>query len=182
MPVSAQSQLSETEDTKAVIQDVEGLRLELVQRTQDPGSLEVQFDLFVYAQINSDRVQVTWQVGGSSELKSPETQTLNVQSGRTYTVSATVLPRQLGTTDISATVQAFSASGTYLATAKKTFGTYTSGEVYPVSGEYRLAQIANVLRWGSVLGMVVIAGIWLAGFVKARLNVWLHKDELAQMV
>ena len=46
--VAAQSSiegLSQTEESKPIIQDVEGLRLEIVQRIQDPSTMDVQFDL-----------------------------------------------------------------------------------------------------------------------------------------
>ncbi|MBL8015146.1 MAG: hypothetical protein JNK26_03080 [Candidatus Doudnabacteria bacterium] len=166
-------ELSETESTVPVIQDVDGLRLQLVQRTQDPTSGEVQFDLIVYPKITSDRVQLTWSVNGASELLSAEKQVLNLVAGNYQVISAVVKPRQLGVTDLLARVEGFTAGGVYLATAKKTFGSFATGEVFPLTGEYRFAQIVGGIRTLAIAFIVLILIYWIVSFARQKLRAWL---------
>lgn len=179
--VSAQSPIdgvSQTEESEPVIQDVEGLRLELVQRIQDPTTMQVRFDLIVYPQITSDRVQVSWEVVGVSEVLSPKVQVLNLVAGNQYAVSLTLKPRQLGLTDIVARVEAFAADGVYLSTARKSFGSYATGEVFPVTTEYRVAQVVNLARTLAFVGVVGIMLYWLARYAYKRIQQWLKRDSV----
>lgn len=163
----------------AVIEDVEGLRIELIQRTQDPVTQEVQFELVVYSQINSDRVQVTWQVSGVSERLTEEKKNLVVASGGKYVISMRLKPRQLGVTDVLARVEAYAADGVYLATAKKSFGSFASGEVFPATTEFRVIQLLISLRAIALVVAVIISAYWIGTYAYKRIQAWLHRDDLA---
>jgi hypothetical protein len=57
------------------IEDVEGLRIELNQSTQDPSSKRVKFEMTLHPTVNSDRVRITWEIGGKSTV--PEVEEMN---------------------------------------------------------------------------------------------------------
>lgn len=179
--VSAQSPIdgvSQTEDSKPVIQDVEGLRLNLVQRTQDPITGQVQMDLIIYPQVSSDRVQLSWEVAGVSEALSPKVQVISLKAGNQYVVSFLLKPRQLGLTDVVVRVEAFAADGIYLSTARKSYGSYASGEVFPITNEYRLAQVINTARTLALIGIVLIGAFWLGKFAYTKIQIWLKRDSV----
>lgn len=172
-PVAAQ-ELSQTEETKPVIKDLDGLRLEIVQRTQDPTTKEVQFDLVIYPKLTSERVQLTWTVTGTSELLTPEKVNLSIVEQNPLVVSAILKPRQLGVTEVLAKVEVFSAGGVFLATAKKTFGTFASGQVYPISNDFRLAEMVGAVRSTAIFLLVLIALYWVSMFVRNKVVAWLQ--------
>lgn len=179
--VSAQSPIdgvSQTEDSKPIIQDVEGLRLEIIQRTQDPTTMELQFELIVYPQITSDRVQVSWEVVGVSEVISPKTQVLNLKAGNQYVVSMVLRPRQFGLTDVVARVEAYAADGVYLSTARKSFGSYANGEVFPITTEYRIVQVVGIVRQVAFLTLLGIVAYWVGRFGYRKLQEWLKRDSV----
>jgi len=170
-PVWAQEASIETmEEQPAVIQDVEGLRLQIVQHTQDPVTKEVRLDVVVYSQITSDRVQVVWQVNGVSRLLTPDTNSLTVAPDKSYVVSATILPQGFGTTQVLARVQAFQVDGTYISTATKTIGSLATQEVVPITTQYRVAQIVLFIRTFALVVLVLIIAIILTvlGFVQFK--------------
>jgi len=127
-----QAQQANAQDEQPVIQDVQGLRLQIAQHTQDPYTKEVRLDVVVYSQITSDRVQVVWSVNGVSKLLNPAggVVTLSVQPNQYYVTSAVILPQGLGNTQIVARVQAFQADGTYISTASKNIGSLGSRDVF----------------------------------------------------
>jgi hypothetical protein len=128
-------------DSEVKVQDVEGIQLQLIQNTQDPGSKHVKFDLVIASQVTSDRVQVRWEVTGKSELVSGGgTTTLRVVPNEIYTVPLVVWPREFGVTNVKAFVEAFQVDGTRVATASQTFGSYEDGEVFPPTDDHNLVK------------------------------------------
>jgi hypothetical protein len=63
----AQEKDVETE-REVEIEDVEGLRVELNQYTQDPHSKRVKFEMVLLPTVNSDRVRITWEISGTSTV------------------------------------------------------------------------------------------------------------------
>jgi len=162
-------------DDQIVIKDVEGLRLNLVQQTQDPGTKEVRFDLVIYSQITSDRVQISWSVTGSSELITDKSESMYLTPGNTYTASATVKPRTFGATKLIVTVEAYEIEGTYISTASKEFGTFTNGEIYPITDEYKAAQLTYYLQFVAIIIIVILfLGVTII-FLLKRFTKWYHK-------
>jgi hypothetical protein len=156
------------EEQPAVIQDVEGLRLQIVQHTQDPQSKEV---------ITSDRVQVVWSVSGVSRLLTSDVMSLSVEPDKSYVVSAFIVPQGFGTTQVLARVQAFQADGTYISTATKTIGSLATQEVVPVTTQYRVAQIVLFIRTFAlvVLLLILVVILAIAGFI--RFNKILDRND-----
>lgn len=180
MLIYAQSQLQEGAeaiefDASTKITDVEGLQLELVQNTQDPGSKEIQFDLVIKSEITSDRVQIIWEVNGKSEIVNTEQQvcTLSVAKGETYRVSLTIKPRAFGITDISAKVEAFQIDGTRVASASKTIGSYENGEVFPPTEGHDLAKTLYFARILGTVAVGVLGTVAVGYFAYRRFNRWL---------
>ncbi len=168
----------EAVSTDPVIKDVAGLRLQLVEHTQDPSSQQVKFELVIYSQIDSDRVQVTWTVKGSGKLNNESKQTIaKIESGKVYRAEALVQPQAQGTIELSAKVEAFAADGIRLSTASQTIGVYPSREIFPITANYRIAQIALVLRAISAVGIILILGFFLAKFAYKLFRKWLDRDE-----
>lgn len=168
-----------SETTKAPeIKDVKGLRLQLVQHTQDPQNQHVKFELIAFSQITSDRVQITWNVTGSGRLVSDSKQTLsNIEVNKIYRLDADVLPQIQGTMEVSAKIEAFAADGTYLATARQIVGVYPSKEVYPLTTNYRIGQIVVFLRTADILGIVAIVGFLLLRIAYTQFRKWLTRAE-----
>ncbi|MCA9378790.1 hypothetical protein KC640_00015 [Candidatus Dojkabacteria bacterium] len=163
-------QLSQTEEAAPVITDVEALRLQLVQYTQNPENKDVKFDLVISPTFSSDRVQVTWQAIGVSEIISDTVQQISLLAGEDKTVSFVIRPRGLGATDVRARVEAFAADGTYSATASKTIGTFENAEVFPITNEYRIAQLLVLVKNVSLIAVVIIGSYLLIRFVYKKLR------------
>lgn len=168
----------ENTTTEPVIKDVEGLRLQLVQHTQDPVTQQVKFELVVYSQVESDRVQVTWTVSGSGKLVNDPKQTIpKIEKNQVYRVEGIVLPQVQGTIDLLVKVEAFAADGVRLSTARQTVGVFPTKEVYPITSQYRIAQIAIFIRTLSILGIVIIVGFFAIKFGYAKFREWLDHDD-----
>lgn len=159
------------------IQDTRGLNLELVQHTQNPYSKTVQLDLVIYPQFTSDRVQITWDVEGVGELVSEEKQTLAVRPGQVYIKSAVVQPKVRGALITVASVQAFEAEGTYVATASKTVGVFDGGDLSPATDNYGIAQLLYftqvVATW---LGIITAIGLSIL-ITYERWQAWVHRYD-----
>lgn len=173
LAATQEEQLDAVND-QVVIKDVEGLRLNLVQQTQDPGTKEVKFDLVIYSQITSDRVKVSWTVTGSSELITDKSENLYITPGNTYTASATIKPRTYGATKLIVVVEAYEIEGTYISTASKELGTFTNGEIYPITDEYKAAQLTYYLKFIAIIiiGILVLAVVVL--LLLKRFTKWYH--------
>ncbi len=167
----------EFEPPKIVIQDTEGLKVQLVTHTQNPDDKTVRLELVIYSQIQSDRVQISWESNGVVEILSDVTETLSLVPNQTYTTFIIVRPRFFGVSTITAKVEAFEAQGTYTATASLTIGSYTDGSVFPVTSEFLTAQTVNTINklmklvfWGYVL-------VFALYFAYQQYKRFLKKDE-----
>jgi hypothetical protein len=175
-PVLAQS--NNQINSESVIQDVEGLRLRLVQNTQDPETKQIRFDLTVTSQITSDRVQLKWEAPGAEIVRGEASVNFAVSAGNSYTYSIFIRPRILGVMNVRATVQAFQVDGIKLASATKTIAFSTAGEVFPKAGNHDLAILVNTIRQTSATIFVVLAAIGAALLIAKLFGGWLNNPNV----
>ncbi len=168
-------ELEQSVDKQPVIIDFEGLRLTLNQQDQNPGNRFIKYDLTIKSNIESDRIQLTWNVTGRSVpvewngeifdyTDPPEfTEVLNLKVGEQATRSITVLPRGLGLSKVVAVVEAFEIDGTRVATASKTFASDSQGVLLFAESSQ---NVTNVLYYARLIGIVILTIIVLliAGF------------------
>ncbi len=168
-----------TQDQTPVIQDVQGLRLQIAQHTQDPYTKEVRLDVIVYSQITSDRVQVVWTINGVSRLVSPDNgiATLSVVPNTYYVTSAIISPQGIGNTQIVARVQAFQADGAYISTASKNIASQANRDLFPSTPQYVAAQIALAVRGFAAFALIVIILIVLGYLIFLQFKKWLDRDN-----
>lgn len=181
LPVKAQTEaeLEEQVTANSVIQDVEGLRLELIQKTQDPANKDIQFELKINPQISSDRVQLSWLIDGQSVFKEGvATENLVVSPNNTVTKTITITPAGYGLTKVSAVVEAYQIDGTRVATASKTIATDANGRLLFSDGSEQTARILYYVRLVAV-ALLVIFLLVVGGYVGYRLfRGWLSNDKL----
>lgn len=179
--VSAQSEqvLSEN-DMPAVIEDVPGLRAEFVQKSQNPGSKEAEFEMILTSTLDADRAKITWTIDGVSNFvdsKKAE-QNFTIKNGGKYTLPIKIKPVGKGVTELFGKVEAFKADTTYIVTVRKNFATNASGEILPLTDEYNQAKNMNmvILIFQVVLGFVVVVGGIFLGF--RYLMKYLKRDDV----
>lgn len=147
-------------DATIKIEDVEGLDLQLIRNTQDPGTKDIKFDLIINSRLTSDRVQVKWLVSGSSEVVQGESViNLSLSENQTVSQSITIRPREFGTTSIKAFVEAFQIDGTRIASASQLIGTYPDGEVFPPTENHELAKTLYTVRLIATVASAIMGGI-----------------------
>jgi hypothetical protein len=135
------------EDIVPVIEDVEGLRLKLVEHSQEPDTKEIVFDIVIYSQIRSDRVQLNWSIDGVSTLESEGNQlSFRVDPGTVKKVRIVVKPRDRGVSNLRIRVEAFEVEGTYLATAFQRVYSLEDGTRLPRTDTYRFNQVVAMVR------------------------------------
>lgn len=189
-PVFAQTdaELEALVDEQAIIVDFEGLRLDLEQRDQNPGNKYVRFDLTINSLIESDRIQLTWIVTGSStpvewngetfDFEDPPqfTEVLNLSNGEQASRSITVLPIYRGAAKVTALVEAYEIDGTRVATATQTIASDDDGRLV---GAPASQNITNILYYAR-LGLIVILSIvvlLIGAFVGYKtFRKWLNSD------
>lgn len=171
----------EVEDTPAEIVDIRGLRAELEQFTQDPETGRVRFEMILTSTIDSDRVQITWDVSGNSIFAEDQRETFNtrIESGKTYRVPIEIIPSGKGVTELFGKVESFELGNTFLVTVRKNFATNLDGEVLPVTQEFldlkQSSTIESILLYiGGGVGAVIILFMLIVLF-----RGWYNKDEAA---
>lgn len=182
-PVSAQSEADLREnESLPVIEDVEGLRADFEQKTQNPRSKEVEFVLYLNSQIDSDRVKITWDLIGSSVFLEPSEQLRYtfIERGQSYQIPIKIKPVGQGVTEIRATVEAFKADATYVVSVRKNFATNSDSEVLPLSDEYKAAkltvQIVNTVVWVVAILVTIVLGFF---GIKLFLS-YLNRDDVKE--
>lgn len=172
-----QEESLQAENEQATIEDVEGLRAEFKEYTQDPESKKVKYEMILNSQIDSDRVKITWSLRGSSTFvdKAQATKNITVQKGKSYSISIEVLPSDKGVTELVGKAEAFTINGNFVATVRKNFATNSDLEVLPLTDAYKqsksISTVKNVLIT-SVFMVAIAAGLYF-GFKKFR--VWLER-------
>lgn len=183
-------------EEKTTIKDVEGLRAELTQMSQDPESKYIRFELKLTSSIYSERVKVTWNVTGQSIFVNQDEKVRDfvVEENKTYVIPVTILPTGISAataktqpyaaTEILATVESFGAGATFVVTARKNFASNIDGEyITVVNGkiglpqEYTNAKNLIFFRNLGIVLLVVTIGLFggyrfLKGFLK-----WLNRNE-----
>jgi hypothetical protein len=165
-------------DQKVVIEDVEGLRINMVQNIQDPGSKKIKFDVIIDSAINSDRVEVNWAINGQSVLDEGNAkEVLKVTANSQTTHSVIVNPVGFGVTRVKVIIQAFEIDGTRVATAAKAFVTDKERSLLVPDAQQQLANNIYVVRnvAAVILGIVVILSVIYLGYSYFRS--WLESDK-----
>lgn len=176
--VSAQTNEEMFTQSQTQIVNAEGVRLELIQATQNPDNKTIRYDLKITSQIRSDRVQLRWEILGPAEIALGEKAvTMNLTVGGVYQQSITILPRGSGRVDLRAIVEAFQIDGTRLSTATQTMFFQPNGEIlYPQTQQHSLAKIVYLIRSVSgtlLLALVLGAVVFQVGRSTAR---WLQQN------
>lgn len=175
---ASSSASSSAEADQPVIRDVEGLRIKLVQQVQDPGSKDIRYDMVIFSQFTSDRVQVTWDVQGGAEIISPTDKKalLTVKDNGIQTTSAVIRPRvEKSTVQLQVRVEAFEAQGTYVATAAKSFGILEGLVIAPTPSQYQIATAIYIGRTVTIAVLVMVLLAAAAYFGSLRFREWLNK-------
>lgn len=170
-PVYAQSD----DESGVKITNGDGFQVQLHQYTQDPGDNTIKFDFIIFSLIDSDRVQVTWNVSGVSQVIGSREQSLTVKKGNVYRSSIVVRPRQLGVTDVAVRVEAFGISGNHISTASTLLGSYTSGELINQDENYLLVKIIYTVRSLLVILLIITVIVLISLYGYHRFRVWLQK-------
>jgi len=147
-------------DQPAVVKDVEGLRAEFKQLTQDPDSKNATFQMILKSSIDSDRVKIEWTITGASKLVNDNDKRTNltIKKGQTYTIPITIIPQGEGVTEVFGTAEAVNVDSSYLVTVRKNFATNKSAEILPITSDYTNAKNLSVVK-NIILLVVVVATI-----------------------
>jgi len=166
------------EDRPAEITDVQALRAEFKQYTQDPSSKIAKFEMILKSNIDSDRIRVTWTIKGVSNAVN-EAQlnlTLGVKKGGVYTLPVEVVPITTGVTEIYGKAQAFGADANVVATVRKNFASNSNGEILPLTEDFNSKKnmnlIINILKIVFVVLLLSMIGL----FALKKAKVWYKKD------
>lgn len=178
-PVIAQDE--NVQDQAPVINDVEGLRAEFKQYTQDPESKEVKFELVLKSNLDSDRVRVTWSLmtldGKGSVFKDPSQSIkfINIQKGQNYTIPITIIPTGKGEVQLLGKVESFKAGATFTVTASKVYASNTIQEILPLTNDYVSARRNVLLK--NIAIFVGLFALTIFIFIRGtkQFKIWLNK-------
>ncbi len=186
VPIVISAQDLTTQSQQPEIQDVEGLRAEFKEYTQDPASRKIKYEMVLKSNIDSDRVRVTWTTTGANVFEAQSGYTIegttargniSVKKGQTYTIPIEVTVTGEAINELFGRVEAFLASSTYVATVRKNYASNAEGEVLPLTDQYNQAKTQNTIL-NVVVIVIVIALILVGLFVALKLFLrWLDKDE-----
>lgn len=179
-PIYAQESVQNPEDldTEVRILDVDGLRLSLSQKVQNPGNKNIVFELKIYSEITSDRVQIRWDVDGVSRVMSGEEyEQIAVSSGDVIERQLVVRPTQYGVTRVRAIVEAFEIDGTRVATASQAFFTGSNGGLLTASNEQRIANTLYFVQQGAIILLIILLLIGGGVLGYQLFRKWLHSDN-----
>lgn len=174
----AASEQMPTEEVLPTIKDNSQLQLALVHATQNPDTKDITYELLIYSQIASDRVQVSWRVTGNTQLITPSnTPAFSMAKDSVRRVKVTVRPRSNGLSNIAFTVQIFEARGTVVSTANQDIFTTRDGTVFPVTPSYQTLQFVGIAR--SVAQAVLTLALLVFGlYILYRIfSRWLNPPE-----
>jgi hypothetical protein len=181
MTLLAQDSSNYDEDVAPEINDVEGLRADFKQHTQNPENREITFEMILDSNLDSDRVKITWELrtlkGSGAVFLDPNdaVEYITIQKGRSYTLPITIVTTTEGVIELTGKAESFRAEATFLVSVRKTFGTNKAGEVKPVTQEYLQARtVMNVKN--VILGILIVIAIMMTGIFGFKKFVkWLNK-------
>jgi hypothetical protein len=163
--IKAQNEVSTTseesvdlfnEDKEVEITDVQSLKADFKQYTQDPDSKIVKFEMILTSQINSDRLRITWTVSGISKPVDDNqlTTVLDIKAGQTYTIPIEVTPTGYGVSEVYGKAQAFGADSNVIATVRKNYASNEMGEILPITDDYKNKKLFNLVF--SIIKLILI--------------------------
>jgi len=183
LPIYAQSSSQnnlEKNNTPAEVKDVEGFRADFKQNTQDPDTKIVKFEMILKSNIDSDRVEINWEVDGVSVFKDKGKKNLktSIQGGKTYDIPIELIVAGSGITELRGKAEAFKADSSFLITVRKDFATNSNLEILPISQDYSTAKNVSLIK--NIIVILVIVGIILfIGLIALKRFVkWLNKDDV----
>ena len=167
----------QTENEVAVVEDVEGLRAEFKEYTQNPESKVVKYEMVINSNIDSDRIKVTWSLRGFSTFvdKTQAVKNISVQKGKSYSLAIELLPSGKGVTELVGKAEAFTVDGSFVATVRKNFATNSDQEVLPLTDSYKSAKNISTIKNLVITSLILVAIIALAFFGYKRFRVWLER-------
>lgn len=168
------------EDAPAEIDDFAGLRAELKQYTQDPGSKEVLFEMILTSNVDSDRVRVTWELQGRSVFAATADLVveMEIKKGESYTIPITVRPTSKGVTELYGKVQSYELGNSFLVTVRKNYASNENAEILPITDEYKEAKLQhtfiNIGKYIVLTLILIVAGV----FGLRALKTWYGRDDV----
>lgn len=175
-----------TQSQQAVIQDVDGLRAEFKEYTQDPSSKKIKYEMILKSNIDSDRVRIVWTISGGGIFEVQEGYTIDkntargniiVRKGQTYTIPIVVTVTSEGITELLGRAEAFLAESTYIATVRKNFAANSDAEVLPLTDAYLQARTLNLIFNIIVIILITAASLFALFIAIKRFIKWLDKDD-----
>lgn len=162
------------ENQEVEIIDVEGLRADFKEYTQNPESKEIVYELILKSGIDSDRVKITWSIKGVSKFKEGQQSVINttVFKSQSYTFPITLIPQGYGVSELQAKVEAFKADSSYLVTVRKNYASNESSEVLPLTDEYTQARTLSIIKNVVIVLIAVVIALILGFFVLKRFVKW----------
>lgn len=185
-PIVISAQDLTTQSQSPQIQDVEGLRAEFKEYTQDPATRKIKYEMILKSNIDSDRVRITWTTTGANVFEPQPGYTIegtvargnvSIKKGQTYSIPIEITVTGEAVNELFGRAEAFLASSTYVATVRKNYASNAEGEVLPLTDQYNQAKTQNLIL--NVLVIIIAVVLILVGLYTAlKLFLkWLDKDE-----
>lgn len=175
-----------TQNQSAEIQDVEGLRAQFVEYTQDPATKVIKFEMILVSNIDSDRVRITWNTNGANVFKpqagyeitgNTARGNISIKKGETYRIPISLEITGSGINELTGKAEAFLADSTFIATVRKNFATNEDAEVLPLTDSFTQARTRNLI-FNAVIIILIVVAISLAIYFALKTFIrWLDKDE-----
>lgn len=186
MPIVISAQDLTTQNQTPQIQDVDGLRAEFKEYTQDPATKKIKYEMILHSNIDSDRVRITWTTTGANVFDPQDAYTIvgtsargdiAIKKGQTYSIPIVVTVTGSGVNELFGKAEAFLAQSTYIATVRKDYASNESAEVLPLTDQYNQAKTQNTIL-NVVLIIVIVVVILASLFFALKLFLkWLDRDE-----
>ncbi len=185
-PIVITAQDLTTQSKAPEIQDVDGLRTEFKQYTQDPATKKVKFEMVLKSNIDSDRVRITWTTTGPNIFEKQGNYVIegntargdiSIRKGQTYVIPIEVTILGGGVNELFGRAEAFLAESTYIATVRKNYATNSESEVLPITDEYTSIKTRNLIITIVLIIMAVAASLVAIYLGLKQFLKWLDKDE-----
>lgn len=159
----------------------------LNQKTQNPETKEIVFELEIESNVTTDRARIVWQVSGASVFVEKETNITNLflESGKKYLYPIRILPISSGQSEILVTLEIYKVDKRTGLSAHKIFFTNSNSEYLEIgeNGELTLpADYTNLQSFTIIKNIFIIFGILVGIFIFAFVLIklfakWLNKED-----
>ncbi len=174
---------------ESVIQDDPRVKLELIQKVQNPKDGTIDFELKIHSRVTSKRVRLEWKLSGQVNFVNSKDskKALELIDGKTYVIPIKILPIPFLPTknenpwranEIIAKVTVVLIDGNIEVTARKNFATSSAAVALPITQEY-LDAVSNYENTQNFIRIVLISVLALIAFVIYKIvKQWSQIDEL----